>query len=205
MKLIREWTALCENGLCKDFLTEQEKREVSNGAVYLSGKFGVADEKNGNNRVYPKSVLEREVENYQKLIIENRALGELDHPDSDQINLKNACHVVTKLWWEGNTLYGKMKVLSTPAGKTLEALIRDGVQIGVSSRALGSLKESGNGPAIVGEDLLLIAFDCVSEPSAQGAFVKPVTISESLIRKISNNFTKSDRINRKLIEITNKL
>jgi hypothetical protein len=202
MKLIREWTALCENGLCKDFLTEQEKREVSNGAVYLSGKFSAADEENGNGRIYPFSVLKREVESYQKLIRENRALGELDHASNEILNLKNASHIIKELWWDGKTLYGKMKLLNTPSGKIAQTLVNDGVQLGISSRALGSLNESGNGPAIVGEDLLLISWDIVSEPSSVGAFLKPQYVNESLIRKF---FTKSDRINRKLIEIVSKL
>ena len=136
----------------------------------------------------------REVKTYQKLVKENRALGELDHPDDSVINLRNASHMVTDLWWEGQDLKGKIKVLSTPTGKILESLINDGVKLGISSRALGSVHESA-GKTIVEDDLQLICFDIVSEPSTQGAFMQ---LSES---KIKEPFSKADKLNRLLNDI----
>ena len=98
--LLREYYALCEGGVCQDLLTEEDKRYISNGGMMLSGKLQEADCQNGNGRTYPYSVMMREVKNYQKLVNEQRALGELDHPDDSVINLRNASHMVTGVWWE---------------------------------------------------------------------------------------------------------
>jgi len=192
--LLREYYELCAGGVCEDLLTEAEKIQVKNGATFLSGIMQRVDEQNGNGRVYPKLVLEREVKNYMKTVKENRACGELDHPEDSVVNLKNASHMVTDLWWEGKDLKGKIKVLSTPAGKILESLVNDGVTLGISSRALGSVHES-QGKTIVEEDLQLICFDIVSEPSTQGAFM---SLTES---RIKQPYSKADRINRILNDI----
>ena len=141
--LLREYYELCAGGVCEDLLTEEEKIQAKNGATFLSGIMQRVDEQNGNGRVYPKSVLMREVKNYMKVVKENRACGELDHPEDAVVNLKNASHIVKDLWWEGNDLKGKVQVLSTPSGKILESLVNDGVTLGISSRALGSVHESG--------------------------------------------------------------
>ena len=192
--LLREYYELCAGGVCQDLLSESEKAEVRNGAVFLSGVMQRVDEQNGNGRVYPRDVLMREVKNYMKVVKENRACGELDHPEDSVVNLKNASHMVKDLWWEGKDLMGKIKVLSTPAGKILESLVNDGVTLGISSRALGSVHEQA-GKTIVEDDLQLICFDIVSEPSTQGAFMQ---LSESKIRQ---PFSKADRINRLLNDI----
>jgi len=192
--LLREYFEICPGGVCQDLLTEDEKRQVKNGTVFLSGVMQRVDEQNGNGRVYPKPILMREVKNYMKVVKENRACGELDHPEDSVVNLKNASHMVIDLWWESNDLMGKIRVLSTPSGKILESLVNDGVTLGISSRALGSVHESG-GKTIVEDDLQLICFDIVSEPSTQGAFMK---LSES---KIKQPFSKADRINRLLNDI----
>jgi len=192
--LLREYYELCAGGVCQDLLTEEEKLQVKNGAVFLSGIMQRVDEQNGNGRVYPKQVLMREVKNYMKVVKENRACGELDHPEDAVVNLKNASHMVTDLWWESNDLMGKIKVLSTPSGKILESLVNDGVTLGISSRALGSVHEQA-GKTIVEDDLQLICFDIVSEPSTQGAFMQ---LSES---KIKEPFLKADRLNRLLNDI----
>jgi len=192
--LLREYYELCPNGVCQDLLTEDEKVQAKNGTVFLSGVMQRVDEQNGNGRVYPKKVLMREVKNYMKVVKENRACGELDHPEDAVVNLKNASHMVTDLWWESNDLLGKIKVLSTPAGKILESLVNDGVKLGISSRALGSVHENA-GKTIVEDDLQLICFDIVSEPSTQGAFMQ---LSES---KIKQPYSKADRINRLLNDI----
>jgi hypothetical protein len=169
--LIREYYELCAGGVCQDLLTEEEKRDMrENGAVYLSGVMQRCDEKNGNGRVYPGQILRREVKNYMNVVKENRACGELDHPEDSVVNLKNASHMVTDLWWDGNDLYGKIKVLSTPAGKILQALINDKVKLGISSRGLGSVSQAPEG-TMVDDDFQLICFDIVSEPSTQGAFM----------------------------------
>lgn len=192
--VLREYFELCEGGVCQDFLTEAEKAEVKNGALYLTGIMQKADTPNGNGRVYPYKVLQREVQNYQKLVKERRALGELDHPEDSVINLKNASHMVTDIWWDGQSVMGKVKVLNTPSGRILQDLVSSGVTLGISSRGLGSVHESANGAAVVEEDFQLICFDFVSEPSTPGAYMMKE-------HKEPNIFTKADRINRALNDI----
>jgi len=192
--LLREYFELCPNGVCQDLLTEDEKIQAKNGAVFLSGVMQRCDEQNGNGRVYPAPILMREVKNYMKSVKENRACGELDHPEDSVVNLKNASHMVVSLWWEGKDLMGKIKVLSTPAGKILSALINDGIKLGISSRGLGSVKES-QGKTLVEDDFQLICFDIVSEPSTQGAYMM---MNESKIKQVGS---KADRINRLLNNI----
>ena len=193
-QLLREFFQLCEGGICEDLLTEAEKMLVkTGGAMFLSGILQRADAENGNGRVYPRATLEREIENYQRLIAESRATGELDHPDDSVINLKNVSHMVTKIWWQGNDVMGKIKILNTPSGKILKELVNDGVTLGISSRSLGSVTES-KGRTIVEDDLQLICFDMVSEPSTKGAFLG---LSESQ----KKSFTKKDRLNKLLNEI----
>ena len=181
--LIREYYELCSNGVCQDLLSEAEKQDVrENDAVYLSGVMQRCDEKNGNGRIYPGPILEREVKKYMTVVKENRACGELDHPEDSVVNLKNASHMVKSLWWEGKDLMGKVKVLSTPAGKILEALINDGITLGISSRGLGSVQEGHQG-TIVEDDFQLICFDIVSEPSTAGAFMMMNEVNDRTLLK----------------------
>jgi len=191
--LLREYYELCEGGVCQDLLTEEEKRYVANGGMILSGVMQRSDAQNGNGRIYPHKTLQREVENYNKLVRESRALGELDHPEDSVINLKNASHLVTDIWWDNKDVMGKVKVLNTPAGKVLQELVNSGVKLGISSRGLGSVSESTGG-TIVEDDFQLICFDFVSEPSTTGAFM----VKEN---KEPNIFTKADKINRILNDI----
>ncbi|HUW47989.1 MAG TPA: hypothetical protein VMW36_04505 [Patescibacteria group bacterium] len=192
-KLLREYYVMCEGGVCQDLLTESEKAEVRDGATYLTGVMQRADAKNGNGRIYPERILRREIENYKKLINERRALGELDHPEDSVVALKNASHLVIDVWWEGKDVMGKIKVLRhTPNGQILEGLVKDGVQLGISSRGLGNVREEMGG-TIVEEDFQLLCFDMVSEPSTQNAFMN---LRES--KNHTNIFTKADRINRLL-------
>ena len=128
------------------------------------------------------------------LISQNRAVGELDHPEASVINLKNVSHIVTDVWWNGKDVMGKLKILDTPAGNILKSLISNGVTLGISSRALGSVRES-QGKTIVEDDLQLICFDIVSEPSTKGAFLN---LSES---KKPAEMTKSDKLVRLLNDI----
>lgn len=200
MKVLREYFELCEGGVCQDHLTESEKKYVKDGGVILTGKLQEANVRNGNGRIYQKHILQREVENYMKAVRENRALGELDHPDDSVVNLKNASHMVTDLWWEGPAVWGKIKVLNTPSGKILQNLVQDGVQLGISSRGLGSLSETPEG-AMVQEDFQLICFDMVSEPSTPGAYMH---LSEAKNIDTNKVFTKADRINRALNDVLRK-
>ena len=184
--------------MCPDILTESEKKFVASGGIILSGKLQEAEAKNGNGRVYPKKILEREMKNYEKLIKEKRALGELDHPDDSVINLRNCSHLVTEVWWDkdnSNAVHGKIQCLDTPSGKILQELVRAGVKLGISSRGLGSVTES-RGDTIVEDDFQLICFDMVSEPSTNDAFM----LQESK-NNDNNNLTKSDRVWRTLNEI----
>ena len=191
-KLLREYYELCEGGVCQDLLTEDEKKFVANGGMILTGKLQEAEVQNGNGRVYPQKVLRREMQNYDKLVRERRALGELDHPDDSVINLKNASHLVTEVWWDGNSVMGIVKVLDTPSGKVLRSLVDSGVSLGISSRGLGSVSEGANGTVTVQEDFQLICFDFVSEPSTPGAYM---ALQEGIEKQI---FSKADRINRAL-------
>ncbi|HCX13905.1 MAG TPA: primosomal protein [Rhodospirillaceae bacterium] len=194
--LLREYYELCEGGVCQDLLTEQEKAYVAAGGMYLTGIIQKSDTVNGNGRVYPHAVLEREMKNYSKLVKERRALGELDHPDDSVINLKNASHVITEVWWEGQNVMGKAKVLDTPSGKVLQELVKAGVSLGISSRGMGSVSESQGG-TIVEDDFQLICFDFVSEPSTPGAYM----MKEAKDLSAPNIITKADRINRLLNEV----
>tara|TARA_R100000808_G_C2146075_1_gene153963 strand:- start:305 stop:913 length:609 start_codon:yes stop_codon:yes gene_type:complete len=194
--LLREYYELCEGGVCQDLLTEDEKRFVASGGCILSGIMQRANTPNGNGRVYSEGILKREVESYQKAVKENRALGELDHPDNSVVSLERVSHKVTSIWMEGNDVYGKIQVLNTSAGQTLRALVDGGCSVGISSRGLGSVTERG-GQTIVEDDFQLICFDMVSEPSTPGAFM----MKENKELNESTLFSKADRINRTLTEI----
>jgi hypothetical protein len=192
-KLLREFFALCDGGICQDLLTEAEKRFVAEGGMILTGICQRANTLNGNGRMYNERILRREVKNYQKLIDENRALGELDHPDSSVVELSKVSHKVTKLWMDGDDVYGKIQVLPTPSGNILRSLVESGVQVGISSRGLGSVREQ-NGQTIVEDDFQLICFDMVSEPSTPGAFMMRE-------HKGPLNENKGDKLNRLFNEI----
>ena len=194
--LLREYYELCEGGVCQDLLTEAEKRFVSEGGMILSGIMQKSDTQNGNGRVYPHNVLMREVKNYQKLVKERRALGELDHPEDSVINLKNASHMVTDVWWSGSDVMGKVQVLNTPSGGILRSLVESGVKLGISSRGMGSVSEN-QGATMVEDDFQLICFDFVSEPSTPGAFM----MKEAKELQNPNIFNRSDKINRLLNDI----
>ena len=195
--LLREFYELCPNGTCEDLLTEEEKRMIrENNVMFLTGVMQRADAQNGNGRVYPKGILEREIENYTKIVKERRALGELDHPDDSVVNLKNASHMITEVWWDGNDVMGKAQILNTPSGQVLRELVNAGVKLGISSRGLGSVSEQ-MGKTIVEDDFQLICFDFVSEPSTSGAFM----MTEGKSINLDKVFTKADKINRALNEV----
>ncbi len=170
-QLLREFYELCEGGVCQDLLTEAEKRAVrENNAMFITGKLQEGGVLNGNMRMYPPEIMEREVKKYGEMVKDNRALGELDHPDSSIINLANVSHMVIDIWMDGPSVMGKCKVLDTPSGQILRSLVDAGVKIGISSRGMGSVKEH-QGKTIVEDDFQLICFDIVSEPSTPNAFM----------------------------------
>ena len=148
--------------------------------LLVEGVVQRADSKNQNGRVYPKHILENEVEKYiASSIAENRALGELDHPESTVINLKNVSHNIKELWWDGDDLMGKIEVLPTPSGNILRELFANNITVGISSRGMGSVQPLGEGTVEVQDDFELLCWDFVSTPSTQGAFMKPTGLNEN--------------------------
>jgi len=146
--------------------------------LFVSGKVQSMHKPNANKRIYGEA-LRTEVAKYiAGPVAESRALGELDHPETAVINLKNVCHNITRLWWEGDDLYGEFEILPTPSGNILRELFMNGINVGVSSRAMGSVTPLGEGLVQVEDDLELICWDFVSTPSTYGAFVKPVGLRE---------------------------
>jgi hypothetical protein len=164
-------------------ITEEiEKVEVltegtgSNKRLYITGPFLQSECVNRNGRMYPFSIMEREVKRYNENYIQKgRALGELGHPDGPTVNLDRVSHKIVRLEQKGNTWIGKAQILSTPMGKIAESLLGDGVCLGVSSRGIGSLRENNKGYKEVGEDFMLAtAADIVADPSAPDAFVQGI-------------------------------
>ena len=153
-----------------------EKTEDGKKKLYFEGTFLVGDAVNKNNRMYKMDTLRQEVARYTKEYIDsNRALGELGHPDGPTVNLDRVSHKITELYREGNNFIGKAQILSTPMGKIAEALLKEGVMLGVSSRGIGSLRPTQNGYSEVGEDFMLAtAADIVADPSAPDAFVQGI-------------------------------
>jgi hypothetical protein len=175
--------------------------EVPTGhKILMKGILQKADTLNQNGRIYPLGILDREVRNYQKFILENRAVGELDHPDSSVVNLKNVSHVIREAYVENGTVVGTIEVLGkTPSGAILQGLVESGIKIGISSRGVGSTRKQGE-YHVVQDDFQLICWDCVSEPSTPGAFMIPEgkMLEAGELERV---FTQSDRIDRVLNDI----
>jgi hypothetical protein len=189
MKLLTEW---CPIEYSKEMI--QESKRINDGKIILKGPIQKSNTLNQNGRIYPKMILEREIINYQKLIQENRAMGECDHPDSSVVELKNVSHIVREAKMQGDTVYGAIEILDTPSGKIIQSLIESGITLGISSRGVGSTKKQGT-TQIVQDDFQLICFDMVSEPSTPGAFV--MREGKSITQKeLNKTFNKTDRINR---------
>jgi hypothetical protein len=148
-------------------LTEQR---APSGNPLVEGILATAEVKNGNGRYYAKDLWEREIDKYKEVVKENRATGELDHPDSSIINLKNVSHIIRDMWWDGDHVIGKIEILPTASGNILRALIENKVQVGVSSRGMGSLKQVGE-VMEVQDDFELLCWDFVSTPSNPGSFM----------------------------------
>ena len=153
-----------------------------NAEMFVEGILATSEVKNGNGRYYPHSIWEREINKYMEgPIAEHRALGELDHPDSAIINLKNVSHNIVKCWWDGNKILGRIKILPTPSGNILKELLRNNISVGVSSRGMGSLKPMSEGTLEVQDDFDLVGWDFVSTPSNPGSWMKEVkSINEGL-------------------------
>jgi len=150
-------------------LTEGYKSPAGNPIV--EGILASAQVKNGNGRYYAKDLWRREIEKYMDVVKQNRATGELDHPDSSIINLKNVCHIIRDLWWDGDNIIGKIEILPTVSGNILKARIDNGVMVGVSSRGMGSLKPMSGGMMEVQDDFELLCWDFVSTPSNPGSYM----------------------------------
>jgi hypothetical protein len=165
--------------------------------------------KNQNGRIYPDEVLIREADKYANVFIKDRrAMGELDHPESSVVNLKNVSHNIVEMHWQGDDLVGTVEVLTTPNGNILRELFRNGIKLGISSRGLGSLKKISENSAIVGDDFELIAFDFVSNPSTQGAFMSlvgaqqggQIALAEGVVKNpITNRWEQTDTIIRNIL------
>lgn len=156
----------------------KESLEKNNGRLIVKGVVQRANIKNQNGRIYPREILVPKVKEYMNLVKESRALGELDHPESQIVNLQNTSHLVKDLLWKGDNLVGLVEILDTPAGRILKELFKAGIKVGISSRALGSVQES-KGSNIVQDDLEIIAWDFVSNPSTHGAFLSPLHESKN--------------------------
>ena len=170
--------------------------------LVVEGVVQRANAANHNRRIYPDAVLKREVEKYiEGPVAQNRALGELDHPDSSIINLKNVSHNIKRLWWNGDDLMGRIEILPTPSGNILKDLFLNNITVGISSRGMGSVKPLGEGTVEVQDDFELVCWDFVSTPSTQGAFMDVVGLSESYDASKVVKTHKYQRVNEIITDI----
>jgi len=169
-----------------EYIYEEQNRN-SPAALFIKGPYMMAEDVNKNNRRYPKDELDREVRRYtEEMIRTQRAMGELNHPTSADVDLERACHLVTEMYTDGNVYVGKSKVLSTPCGLIVKSLINDGVKVGMSSRALGTLEEGSKCNTV--RNMRLIAVDCVADPSCPKAFVNGILESKQFVVAEDGNF-----------------
>ena len=174
----------------KSVLRESKERP---GVYEVEGVMQRAVAENQNGRVYSKAILEREASKYIKEFVERgNAFGELDHPETPVVSLKNASHVVKKLYWKGNDLMGKIELLNTPAGNIVKEIVKAGHTIGISSRGTGSVNQTNEGQLEVQPDFELVCWDFVSNPSTHGAFMNPVALQEGKVK--ANKFDKVDNL-----------
>ena len=174
-------------------LTENVNRE--NGNLIVEGILATAEVKNGNGRYYKKELWDREMEKYDQLVKERRSMGELDHPESTVINLKNVSHIVTDYNWDGDQLMGKIEILPTPSGNILKELIKNGITVGVSSRGMGSLEQNGS-VMEVQDDFELLCWDFVSTPSNPGSFM---SVLQEGKETVTYDYTKINQIITKIL------
>lgn len=179
-----------------EYVVEESNRNAPS-TLFIKGPYMMAEGVNKNKRMYPIDELRREVQRYnEEMVIPGRAMGELNHPASADVDLERACHMVTELYEDNNVFYGKSKVLSTPCGMIVRSLINDGVKVGMSSRALGTLEEGSNHNVV--RNLKLVAVDCVADPSFPKAFVNGILESKQWVvadngkyEEVYENFEKS--------------
>jgi hypothetical protein len=170
----------------------KESREKP-GVFEVEGVVQRAGAKNQNGRVYDKNLLQRETQKYiDEFVKVGNAFGELDHPESAIVSLKNASHVIKELWWSGDDLMGRIELLNTPSGNIVKEIIRGGHTIGISSRGTGSVKQTNEGTLMVQQDFELVCWDFVSNPSTHGAFMRPTTINEG--KDVYSKYIKLDSI-----------
>jgi hypothetical protein len=164
----------------KPVLRESKERP---GVFEVEGVMQRAKAQNQNGRVYKKDILAREAKKYVQEFVKNgNAFGELDHPESPVVSLKNASHIVKDLWWNGDDLMGRVELLNTPAGNIVKEIIKAGHTIGISSRGTGSVQQTNEGTLEVQPDFELVCWDFVSNPSTHGAFMNPVSLNEGKIK-----------------------
>ena len=168
------------------------------GSPMVEGILATCNVKNGNGRYYPKPIWKREIDKYMDNVRNNRATGELDHPESTIINLKNVSHNIKDIWWDGDYIMGKIEILPTPSGNILKALIDSGVQVGVSSRGMGSVKQIGE-TLEVQDDFELLCWDFVSTPSNPGSWMHQSRLNESLGNGSLKDYSKANEIIRELL------
>ena len=158
-------------------LTESKTKP---GVFEVEGVMQRAGAKNQNGRTYAKDILVREAKKYMEEFVKNgNAYGELDHPESPVVSLKNASHIVKNLYWDGDDLMGKVELLNTPSGNIVKEIIKAGHTIGISSRGTGSVQQTNEGALEVQDDFELVCWDFVSNPSTHGAFMNPISLNES--------------------------
>jgi len=157
--------------LSSPLLTENINKD--NGNVLVEGILATAEVKNGNGRYYSKELWQREMDKYNELIEQRRSMGELDHPESTVVNLKNVSHIINEYWWDGDQVMGKIEILPTPSGNILKELIKNGCTVGVSSRGMGSLEQRGE-IMEVQDDFELLCWDFVSTPSNPGSYMHEI-------------------------------
>ena len=175
-----------------------------NKSLVVKGVIQRAEAKNQNGRIYPREILEREINKYiEGPVKEKRALGELDHPESSVVNLQNVSHNIIKCWWVGEDVMGRIEILPTPAGNIAKALFAAGITVGISSRGMGSVSENlAEGTVTVQDDFDLVCFDLVSNPSTHGAFVSPKgrALQEGIASSVSEyKYTNVNNIIRDII------
>ena len=175
--------------------TINENVSKENGNLVVEGILATCEVKNGNGRYYARELWEREMDKYQTLISERRSLGELDHPESQVINLQNVSHLITDWNWDGDNVMGKIEILPTPSGNILKELIKNGVTVGVSSRGMGSLEQRGN-VMEVQDDFELLCWDFVSTPSNPGSFMGALQEGKNTI---TYDYTKVNNIVREIL------
>jgi len=188
---------------CYGFQIDLKESNLEKNLLKFRGKLQEAECVNKNKRMYPFSVLDENVHKLQEIVKARGLLGELDHPTDSIIHFKDASHVITKLWWEGNILMGEGEILNTAMGRCLRALLEGNIRIGMSSRGVGNGKVNENGVLVIGEGYKLITFDAVADPSTPAAFQERVVGKrESYIPQ--NNYDSYEKNNGSRIYTTKK-